>query len=88
MNASNKYMKMLLREARINWVPVVNKMRGFFFHIRAVHLDIIKVLFVHQLMHKWVVLKKKTILKFTLKFILKQLRHVWVLQLMDYFNDS
>ena len=27
------------------------------FHIRTVHLDIIKVLFIHQLMHKWVVLK-------------------------------
>jgi len=41
-----------------------------------VHLDIIKVLFIHQLMHQWVVLKK-TILKFTLK----QLRHISVLQL-------
>jgi hypothetical protein len=27
------------------------------FHVRSVHLDIIKVLFIHQLMHKWVVLK-------------------------------
>ena len=29
------------------------------FHIRTVqqHLDIIKVLFIHQLMHQWVVLK-------------------------------
>jgi hypothetical protein len=34
----------------------------FFFHIRTVHLDIIKVLLTHQLMHKWIVLK--TILKF------------------------
>jgi len=24
----------------------------FFFHIRTVHLDFIKVLFIHQLMHK------------------------------------
>jgi hypothetical protein len=29
--------------------------------------------FIHQLMHKWIVLK--TILKFTLKLTLKQLRH-------------
>jgi len=47
----------------------------FFFHIRTFHLDIIKILFIHQPMHQWVVLK--TILKFTLK----QLRHVSVLQL-------
>ena len=39
------------------------------------HLNIIKVLFIHQLMQHLVVLK--TILKFTLK----QLRHVSVLQL-------
>jgi hypothetical protein len=32
--------------------------------------------FIHQLMHKWIVLK--TILKFTLKLTLKQLRHVSV----------
>ena len=39
-----------------------------FFHIRTVqHLDIIKVLFIHQLMHHGVVFKV------TLKFILKQL---------------
>jgi hypothetical protein len=25
---------------------------SFFFHIRTVHLDIIKVLFIHQLMHQ------------------------------------
>ena len=30
-----------------------------FFHIRTVHLDIIKVLFIHQLAHQWVVLKKQ-----------------------------
>jgi len=36
-----------------------------FFHIRTVHLDIIKVFFIHQLIHKWIVLK--TVLKFTLK---------------------
>jgi hypothetical protein len=54
--------------------------RHFSFHIRTVqHLDIIKVLFIHQLMHQWVVLK--TILKFTLEFTLKQLRHVSVLQI-------
>ena len=29
----------------------------FFFHNCTMHLDIIKVLFIHQLMHKWVVLK-------------------------------
>jgi len=29
----------------------------FFPHIRTVHLDIIKVLFIHQLMHQWVVSK-------------------------------
>ena len=51
-----------------------------FFRIRSVQrLDIFKVLFIHQLMHQWVVLK--TILKFTLEFTLKQLRHVSVLQL-------
>jgi hypothetical protein len=38
-----------------------------------VHLDIIKILFIHQLMH-WRVVVKKTILKFTLK----QLQHVLV----------
>jgi hypothetical protein len=27
------------------------------FHIRTVHLDIINILFIHQMMHKWVVLK-------------------------------
>ena len=31
--------------------------KHFNFHIRTMHLDIIKVLFIHQLMHKWVVLK-------------------------------
>ena len=50
-----------------------------FSHIRTVHLDIIKVLFIQQLMRQWVVLK--TILKFILKFTLKHLRHVSVLQL-------
>ena len=29
------------------------------FHIRNVRLDIIKVLFIHQLMHQWVVLKEQ-----------------------------
>ena len=29
----------------------------YFFHIRTVHLEIIKVLFIHQLMHWWIVLK-------------------------------
>jgi phage-related protein len=49
----------------------------FNIHIHTVqHLDIIKVLFIHHLMHQWIVLK--TILKFTLKFTLKQLRHVSV----------
>jgi len=38
-----------------------------------------KYFFIRQLMHKWIVLK--TILKFTLKWTLKQLRHVSVLQL-------
>ena len=47
-----------------------------FFHIRAVHLDIYQRFFIHQLMHKWILLK--TILKFTLKLTLKQLRHVSV----------
>ena len=42
--------------------------------------DIIKLLFIRQLMHQGVVLKK-AILKFILKFTLKQLRHVLVLQL-------
>ena len=43
-------------------------------HIRTVqHLDIIKVLYIHQLMHQWVVFKK------ILKFTLKHLRHVSVL---------
>jgi len=27
------------------------------FYIRTVHIDITKVFFIHQLMHKWVVLK-------------------------------
>jgi len=46
-------------------------------HIRTVqqHLDIIKVLFIHQLMRQCVVLKA------ILKCTLKQLRHVSVLQL-------
>ena len=46
------------------------------FHFRTVHFDNIKVSFIHQLMHQWFALK--TILKITLKFILKQLRHVSV----------
>ena len=33
----------------------------FFFHIRTVHLDIIKVLFIHHLIHKWVVLKNNIV---------------------------
>jgi len=37
-----------------------------------VHLDIVKVLFIPQPMQYWVVLK--TILKFTLKLTLKQLK--------------
>jgi len=41
-------------------------------HIRPVHLDIIKVLFIHQLMNYWDVLEA------ILKFTLKQLRHVSV----------
>jgi len=44
--------------------------------IRTAHLDIIKDLFVHQLMHRCVVLKKAI-----LKFTLKQLRLVPMLQL-------
>jgi hypothetical protein len=35
------------------------------FHIRTVHLDTVKVLFVHQLMHQWVVLKNN--IKFYIK---------------------
>jgi hypothetical protein len=35
---------------------------------------ILSTFFIHQLMHKWIVLK--TILKFTLKLTLRQLRHV------------
>jgi len=35
----------------------VNRCWVFFFHIRTVHLDIIKVVFIHQVMHQWVVLK-------------------------------
>ena len=38
------------------------------FHVLTVYLDIIKVLFIHQLMHQWFVFKK--ILKFTLIYIL------------------
>ena len=53
-----------------------------FFHIRIVqHLDIIKVLFIQPTEAQLSCLKKKTILKFTLKLTLKQLRHVSVLQL-------
>ena len=33
------------------------KTATYHFPIRTVHLDIIKVLFIHQLMHQWVVLK-------------------------------
>ena len=43
-----------------------------------------KFFFIHQLMHKWIVLK--TILKFTLKLTLKQLRRVLVLQNSDMFR--
>jgi len=50
-----------------------------FFYIRIVHLDIIKFLFIHQLMHQWVVLKNN--IKIYIKITLKQLRHVSVLQL-------
>ena len=50
-----------------------------FLHIRTVQLDIIKVLFIHQLKHQCLVLK--TILKFTLQFTLKQFRNISVLQL-------
>jgi len=32
----------------------------YFFHIRTVHLDIIKVLFIHQMMHYWDALKNNT----------------------------
>jgi hypothetical protein len=43
------------------WKPEIwnkNWCFPFFFHIRTVqHLDIITVLFIHQLMHQWVVLK-------------------------------
>ena len=46
------------------------------FHIHIMHPDIIKVFFIHQLMHKCIVLKK--ILKFTLKLTLNQLQHVSV----------
>jgi len=45
------------------------------FHIHTVYVDII-IFFIRQLLHKWIVLK--TILKFTLKLTLKQLRHVSV----------
>jgi hypothetical protein len=37
-----------------NLVPHITKIEVFF-HIHTVHLDIIKVLFIHQLMHKWTV---------------------------------
>ena len=30
---------------------------GLVFHVRTIHLDIIKFLFIHLLMHKWIVLK-------------------------------
>jgi len=44
----------------IFWMPLVNSQFFFlFFHVRTVRLDIIKVLFIHQLMHKWVVFKKQ-----------------------------
>jgi len=46
------------------------------FHIRIVGLDIIIVLFIHQTKHQCVVLKKQY-----LKFTLKELRHVSMLQL-------
>jgi hypothetical protein len=46
------------------------------FHTYLKEKHVIKTLFIHQLMHQWVVLK--AILKFALKFTLKQLRHVSV----------
>ena len=48
---------------RRNWID---------FHIRTVHLDIIKVLFIHQLMQQWVVLKNniKIYIKTALTFFI------------------
>ena len=40
------------------------------FHIRPTHLDIIKVSFIHKLMHQWVVLKKNNI-KINIKIYVK-----------------
>jgi hypothetical protein len=44
-------------------------------HIHTAHLCTVKI-FIHQLMHKGIVLR--TILKFTLQLSLKQLRHISV----------
>jgi len=78
-------LQMYYRRTQI-WVtlpPCICATNVFVLFSRSVQnyqqLYIIKVLFIHQLMHQWVALK--TILKFTLKFTLKQLRHVSVLQL-------
>jgi hypothetical protein len=46
------------------------------FEIRYNTVQLLSKFFIHQLMHKWIVLK--TILKFTLELALKQLRHVLV----------
>jgi len=40
----------LLKKVKIYILLKTNK-TGFFFHIRTVYLDIIKVLFIHQLIH-------------------------------------
>jgi hypothetical protein len=47
---------------------------SFIYFLNSYYIS--KFFFIHQLIHKWTVLK--TILKFTLKFTLKQLRHVSV----------
>ena len=51
-----------------------------FFHIRtAQHRDVITVSFIHQIMHQWVVLTNN--IEIWIKYALKQLRNVSMLQL-------
>jgi hypothetical protein len=55
------YVAQFCLDWEIFWREVVekNQIKHIILHIRTVRLDIIKVLFTHQLMHWWVVFKKK-----------------------------
>jgi hypothetical protein len=69
-------MKILALQLKFHHITLIY-IAGFnitagFFHSSTVHLDIIRVFFIYQLMHKRVALKRILILT------LKQLRHVSV----------